>query len=203
MTYYQRNLPHWLPEGETVFLTWRLHGSLPASFLRDLKDQSQASAGRKFRKAEAELDRARHGPLWLKDGRVAEVVVNTINRGAAALGQYRLHAFVVMANHVHVLIDPWLPLKRITDGLKGVSAREANKILRRTGRRFWQDESFDRWVRSSKEFERIRAYIEWNPVTAGLVVRPEHWPWSSATLRASAVGNQDAPAVAYPAPGRK
>ncbi len=186
MAYYERNLPHWHPEGKSVFVTWRLHGSLPAHFLRDLKDEPQSTSGRKFRKADAELDRACHGPLWLKDERAASAVVATIKRGDSPLGQYRLHAFVVMANHVHVLIDPYLPLKRIMDGLKGVSAREANKILSRTGRRFWQDESFDRWVRNGSEFERIRAYIERNPVTAGLVERPEDWPWSSATSRDTA-----------------
>ncbi len=186
MAYYERNLPHWHPEGKSVFITWRLHGSLPAHFLRDLKDEPQSTSGRKFRKANAELDRACHGPLWLKNERVAGAVVATIKRGDELLGQYRLHAFVVMANHVHVLIDPLLPLKRIMDGLKGVSARESNRILGRTGSRFWQDESFDHWVRNGKEFERIRAYIERNPVTAGLVERPEDWPWSSATSRVTA-----------------
>src|ERR1019366_2883690 len=29
MSYYERNLPHWQPEGAALFLTWRLHGSLP------------------------------------------------------------------------------------------------------------------------------------------------------------------------------
>jgi REP-associated tyrosine transposase len=52
MTYYERNLPHWLPEGKTVFLTWRLHGSLPATFLRRLKENSRTRAGRKFRETD-------------------------------------------------------------------------------------------------------------------------------------------------------
>lgn len=85
-----------------------------------------------------------------------------------------------MPNHVHVLIGPKTSLARITNGIKGVSARDANRILGRQGKRFWQDESFDHWVRSAAEFERIRAYIEHNPVSAGLVARPEDWPWSSA-----------------------
>ena len=67
--------------------------------------------------------------------------------------------------------------------LKGVTAREANQILQRTGKPFWQDESFDHWVRSEVEFTEIRKYIEHNPVTAGLVERPEDWAWSSAALK--------------------
>jgi alkanesulfonate monooxygenase SsuD/methylene tetrahydromethanopterin reductase-like flavin-dependent oxidoreductase (luciferase family) len=50
-----------------------------------------------------------------------------------------------------------------------------------TGERFWQDESFDHWVRDPAEWQKIRAYIERNPVSAGLVAKPEEWPWSSAS----------------------
>ena len=48
------------------------------------------------------------------------------------------------------------------------------------GQSFWQDESYDRLVRDGAEFQRIERYIEWNPVKAGLVARPEDFPWSSA-----------------------
>ncbi len=85
-----------------------------------------------------------------------------------------------MANHVHVLLDPKLPLRVITQGIKGFTAREANQFLKRKGA-FWQDESFDHWVRNQSEFCRIKSYIERNPVVAGLVERPENWPWSSAS----------------------
>jgi len=67
------------------------------------------------------------------------------------------------------------------NGLKGVTARDVNSILGRKGKHFWQDESFDHWVRSPKEFDRIRAYVEMNPVSAGLASRPQDWPWSSAS----------------------
>jgi len=67
--------------------------------------------------------------------------------------------------------------------LKGYTAREANRILGRTGQHFWQEESFDHWSRDEDEFFRIIAYIENNPVKAGLVTRPEDWQWSSAAER--------------------
>jgi putative transposase len=186
MAYYERNLPHWHPPGKSIFLTWRLYGSLPRSFLRSLKEGPRSTPGRRFRMADARLDRAKDGPLWLKDERVAVCVMNAIEWGANRLGHYHLHAFVVMPNHIHLLIDPIASLERITNGLKGVSARDANRILGRVGERFWQDESFDHWVRSGKEFERIHAYIERNPVTARLVARPGDWPWSSAANRGMA-----------------
>ena len=98
----------------------------------------------------------------------------------AELGRYQLHAYVVMPNHVHILLDPYVPLAKISGPLKGVAACDINARLGRTGKPLWQDESFDHWIRNSAEFERIRHYIEWNPVRAGLVARPEDWKWSSA-----------------------
>jgi putative transposase len=129
------------------------------------------------------LDTTSTGPLWLKDARIAREVVSAIHRGATDLHQYELQAYVVMANHVHLLITPAIGLPRITKGLKGVTAKAANRILGRTGKPFWLDESYDRWVRSSKEFGRIAEYIERNPVASGLVSRAEDWPWSSARIR--------------------
>jgi putative transposase len=85
-----------------------------------------------------------------------------------------------MPNHVHVLLEPRAPVRGITAGIKGASAREANRMLRRQGKPFWQEESFDHWVRNSAQFEKIRAYIENNPVKAGLATSPEKWQWSSA-----------------------
>ena len=71
----------------------------------------------------------------------------------------------------------------ITGAIKGKSSRIANTILQRTGSPFWQDESFDHWIRSRAEFEETRSYIEANPVRAGLVSAPEEWPYSSAAVR--------------------
>lgn len=133
--------------------------------------------------ADAELDKARNGPRWREDERIAMIVVQTLRKGAEELKQYALHSFVVMPNHVHILIEPKISAARIMKGIKGVSARRANEILGRTNQNFWRDESYDHWVRSEAEFKSIKLYIEHNPVTAGLVERPEDWPWSSASAR--------------------
>ncbi len=178
MTYYQRNLPHWHPDGRAIFLTWRLFGSLPQVFLRDLEKLKRDPA-KQFLVADQMLDAGSTGPQWLGDPAIADHVVATLIRGRD-LGHYRLQAYVVMSNHVHVLIEPLVPLARITNGMKGVSAHAANAILIRSGKHFWQDESFDHWIRNDVQFERARNYIERNPVRAGLVVRPEEWRWCSA-----------------------
>jgi REP element-mobilizing transposase RayT len=89
-----------------------------------------------------------------------------------------------MPNHVQLLILPKEPLPVITRWLKGSTARSANRLLGRTGQPFWQEESFDRWVRNDREFERIARFIEENPVSAGLVNAAALWPWSSAGWQA-------------------
>ena len=184
VTYYERNLPHWHPPAASIFLTWRLYGSLPKPLApQGPKSSAGETFSQRFRRMDAVLDRAVNGPVWLTDGVVAECATVVIERGAGELRHYRLHAFVVMANHVHLLMTPLRPLSRITNALKGASARECNKILKRTGNHFWQDESFDHWVRTPNEFEKIRRYIEQNPVAAGLANAPADWPWSSAFRR--------------------
>ena len=90
-----------------------------------------------------------------------------------------------MANHVHLLIRPLIAPDRLLKSLKGASAREANRLLGRTGEPFWQKESYDHCVRNQIEFEKIRMYIETNPVKAGLVRNPEGYPWSSAGVEMS------------------
>ncbi len=64
--------------------------------------------------------------------------------------------------------------------LKLFTALEANRILSRTGRPFWQAESYDRLVRNDRELDPIGRYIEMNPVTAALIPAPHQFFWSSA-----------------------
>ncbi len=126
------------------------------------------------------LDLGRTGPMWMKNDAVAKLVSDALRYGETARGFYRMLAFVVMSNHVHLLIETIEPLQKITRLLKGCTARCANLALGRTGQAFWQDESFDHWVRNPAELERIIHYIENNPVKAGLVNHAEDWAWSSA-----------------------
>jgi REP element-mobilizing transposase RayT len=191
MSFYQRNLPHWHPEGAALFLTWRLHGSLPRSSQAPLEPpRQQTTAGRAFRSWEAVLDAAGAGPTWLNQPRVASVVVSTLRRGASEQRLYRWAAFVVMPNHVHVLREPWAAVPRITQWIKGNAAREANRVLGRSGVLFWQHESYDRWVRNDHEYQRIVRYLEFNPAAVGLTTAIEHWPWSSASVGPASVARQ-------------
>jgi putative transposase len=205
-SFYRRSLPHWHPEGATVFVTWRLFGSLPPKTIEryllackllernhqktlEYQETLQLRKSRRlFAFIESVLDRPSEGPLWLKQPKIAGMVQNALLKRYASL--YVLWAYVVMPNHVHVLLRPkWrdndrpIRLAHITQRLKGATAIEANRVLGRRGSKFWQPESFDHWARDEREFHRIVWYIENNPVKAGLVSSSEEWKWSSASER--------------------
>ena len=92
-----------------------------------------------------------------------------------------------------MLILPKITVAKTMRWLKGSTARRANQLLERTGQPFWQDESYDHWVSSRKEFDRITAYIEENPTSAGLM----DWPWTSGVWQAKppAPPNADPPSA--------
>jgi REP element-mobilizing transposase RayT len=188
-----------------MFLTWRLYGSLPRNLEIGRSETCPTTEGRRFLMLGRQLDAAKSGPTFLKHPEVASAVAKTLLIGEREWKLYELFAWVVMSNHVHVLLKPCKPLREVTRAIKSTSAREANIILGRSGR-FWQDESFDRWVRDGKEFARIVQYIEWNPVRAGVVEGVEQWHWSSAA-KAWQVGdlphylpNSDTPANVHGSP---
>jgi putative transposase len=134
MPEYRRRLPHIQPEGAWLFVTWRLHGSLPSS----PPLARFATAGEKFAALDRALDRDRRlayrktpaSPTWFQPPFAMVNVRQDL---------YELLAWVVMPNHVHLLIQPRVTLSRITHSLKGSTARKANLILGRTSEPFWQE----------------------------------------------------------------
>ena len=173
----RRRLPHWRPDGRPLFVTFHLHGSLPEC---RYPPPEHPSAGKAFVWMDRYLDTTRRGPLWLRREEVAGAVSDRIRAGAAEDRLYDLQAWVVMANHVHMLVHPLIEPSERMRRIKGRTAREANLLLNRVGEPFWQRESYDRWIRSVEEFAKVTRYIERNPVTAGLVSTAEEHRWSSA-----------------------
>jgi len=155
LMYWHRRLPHWVPEDSTVFITWRLAGSKPPP----------APAT---------------GPRWLGQPRIAAIFADALLVGESVRRSYDLLAWIVMPNHVHVVMHPIRPLPEIMRWLKAATANRANRVLGRTGTAFWQREYFDRWIRSDKHLASVIAYVEGNPVRSGLAANPEEWRWSSA-----------------------
>ena len=173
----QRRLPHWQPGGVGYFVTWRLAGSLPVAAVADL----WTTRGAAFAAGDRLLDAAPSGPRWLTEPEVASVVVKVLHEGAADK-RYELESWVLMPNHVHVLLKPENTLARQIGWLKGRTAFEANRVMKHSGA-FWAKDYFDRWIRNRNEWEKVIRYIERNPVKAGLCKSPEDWEWSSAHQR--------------------
>jgi putative transposase len=83
--------------------------------------------------------------------------------------RYHLGDFVVMPNHVHLLVCllGTTEIEAQSTSWKKYSAGEINDRLSRRGR-FWQEESFDHLVRSAEQFEHLKRYIATNPERARL-----------------------------------
>src|ERR1700677_1291249 len=140
------------------------------------------SAGRAFLVLDREVDQAAFGPVWLQDARVGRVVAEALLYGQSGRHFYQLRAWVIMPNHVPVLLLPKMSLPVIMRWLKGSTARAANLILGRTGEAFWQDESFDHRVRDEAELDRLVQLCGVQPGKRRPGGQSHAWPWSSAGL---------------------
>ncbi|MEW6210451.1 MAG: transposase [Acidobacteriota bacterium] len=149
--FYRRYLPHLQPRGATFFITFRLAGSLPKSVLErwDREKWQAARSGvsrkveeemhrRHFREMESLLHKAEQGPLWLGEERIADIVDEGLRYRDGKV--YRLDAYCIMPNHVHIVFAP-MPeddegdhsLAKILHSLKGRTSRRANQSLARAG----------------------------------------------------------------------
>ena len=191
--FYKRRLPHIQIAGSTYFITFRLVNSLPLEALDRLAEerqkinqlpQSQKEAANQawFTQYDDYLDKALCGDLHLKNQQIADMVADSIHFRDGKV--YDLISYCIMFNHVHLICTPlfkekdiYFGLAEILHSLKRHTAREANKILQRNGA-FWQDESYDHFIRNESELERTVKYILYNPVKANLVKEQTDWKWS-------------------------
>lgn len=185
----RRNLPHWEYPGATYFLTFRLHDSLPAGLLRGLQIQRAAwfrannlqdqrgldgltpelrkEYHRRFTAQEQQWLDEGHGRCLLRRPKLRSYVEGALLHFDDV--RYLLDAFVVMPNHVHVLVLPLAghTLSDITASWKKFAARQINAALAERGA-LWQPESYDHIVRDCEQLNSYRKYIANNPVKARL-----------------------------------
>ena len=184
-------LPHFDQPGLIQAITFRLADSLPVHVVAALAEEldEETSAARRAR-VEAHLN-AGYGGCSLRDPRIGKLVENAFIYFDGV--RYRLIAWVVMPNHVHVLVEIFegYPLDTIIHSWKSYTANEANKMLNRKGR-FWYPDYYDRFIRDERHFNNAVRYIHENPVQAGLVENPEDWPFSSARDWQTRQAGQDA-----------
>lgn len=174
-------LPHLNVNLSTQFVTFRLADSMPQVLLNKWRSETDSGAidDVDFRKRiEYYLDRG-YGSCHLNDRRIASKVRESLLHFDGE--RYRLVAWVIMPNHVHVLIEllDENELPDVMHSIKSYTAHEANKILKRSGQ-FWFVESFDRYIRHARHYHATVRYIENNPVKAGLCDEPAEWEFGSA-----------------------
>jgi len=159
-------------------ITFRLADSLPAKLrsewhgLLPVKSSSQRSG------MQAYLDRGR-GSCVLRNPEVAKVVEGSFLFGDGP--RYRLLAWVVMPNHVYVVVEmvAGVRLASIVQGWKSFTAHRVNRMLHRQGP-LWSRDYYDRYIRDEDHLRNAILYVHNNPVLAGLVKDPGDWPFSSA-----------------------
>jgi REP element-mobilizing transposase RayT len=177
--YVPRALPHFDSAEVAQAITFRLADALPRAVVMARKDETFAAHRRRVAAA---LD-AGHGGCLLRDPALAEIVEAALLHGVGA--GYQLFAWVIMPNHVHALIAPMAD-NRLADIVHAWKSWTAKAINRRRGASgsVWQREYFDRFIRDDPHFAAAVAYIEENPVKAGLAAQPADWRFGSAWRRA-------------------
>jgi len=115
----------------------------------------------------------------------ADIIVAKLQHYRDA-GAYQLHAFVLMPNHLHVLLTPssTTSVEKAMQLIKGASSHEIHKQLG-ARREIWQSGFHEATIRDAADYLSKIRYIHQNPVAAGLAPTPEDWAWGSASARYS------------------
>ena len=192
-------LPHWDQQGRTYLLTFRLADSVPADLLRQhrLDEAAWGALNPEPWTAEVELAHAKrftgaierwldqgHGACLLRRPECAAIIANALQHFEGQ--RTRLHAWVIMPNHVHVLTEilEGYSLPDLMESWKGYMARAINAHLGRSGT-LWQKGYHDRLIRNWDHFRNVVRYIRDNPKKAAL--KSGEWIAGESAL-ATAVG---------------
>jgi len=175
-------LPHLDAANELQAVTFRLVDALPRKVVEGWKREllnHPEKQDQLLRQKIAQFEDSGYGSCILKIPEAAELVQRAFLHFDSE--RYRLLEWVIMPNHVHILIHchTGFPLGDIVRSWKTFTSREINQTLGRTGK-LWANDYHDRYIRDLDHLANIRAYIRNNPVKAGLCGKADDWAWSSA-----------------------
>lgn len=171
------NLPHWTQYGKITFVTFRLVDSLPQDVIDNIKTEYESIKQRLLKEGcqkELELLKAKrhnqlekyldkgYGSCLLKTKQYRDIIIQTLEHDNNIM--YELHSYVIMPNHIHLLVEPigQATIQQITQTIKSVSAHKINNYTNLTGS-IWQKEYFDRIIRNEDHYNRVINYIRQNP----------------------------------------
>ena len=182
---HQGNLPHWQQQNVWYFITFRLADSIPAAVVEQIKkerelwlkkhDKINLTSEQKrdyyklFSERTENLLNAGKGSCVLKDEKIAKIVSEALLHFNNQ--RYILDEWVIMPNHVHILVKPLEGhlLPEILHSWKSFTANEINKVTGNKGQ-LWMHESYDHIVRNEKALMALRRYIWDNPVKSGITL---------------------------------
>lgn len=188
--FHKRNLPHVYSDESIYFITTRLKDSLPLSKILELKNRPHLksvpkSKSDKYYKDrlllkyyDELLDKGEFGEAILSNKDVAIIVYNSLLHNHNK--DYIIYCFCIMPNHFHIIfrqLENARSIDQIMKSIKGFSAREINKLLKRKGS-IWQSESFDHIIRDEDELYRAMDYVIMNPIKGGLVENWREWQFT-------------------------
>jgi REP element-mobilizing transposase RayT len=176
-------LPHYDSAWEIQSISFRLFDAVPNHLLIQWRQEVALNPANKALRIRIEsYEDAGYGQCFMNDFRIAELVEGALLYFDKA--RYRLVAWCVMPNHVHALIEMYSRalLEEVVHSWKSYTSKQANKILQRNGQ-FWMEDYYDRFIRDENHLNDAIAYIEQNPVKAGLVSNAIDWKYSSAGRR--------------------
>ena len=181
--WYRRFLPHRDEPGIIQFITYRLADSIPSTLLVQIENEIRSVSPKQMdaerrRKIEKMLDMG-HGSGILRNPRAAECVITGWKHFEGK--RYNLIAWVVMPNHVHVLIRQFegQSMAKIIQSWKSFTGRQLKAEFPHVcvNGQFWLREYWDRYIRDENHFRKAVEYIQMNPVKAGLAATPADWPY--------------------------
>lgn len=181
---HTRNLPHWAANRTLIFITYRLVDSMPAAKLRQWQAErdewlrlhpepwDETTASEYYDTFSVKLDEmldAGYGSCVLARDDCRNIVIENLLHFNGE--RYVLHAFVVMPNHVHVVMEivKCEDLTKVVHGWKSYTAKRINKVVGSEGQ-VWQSEYYDRLIRNVEHYTRTIEYIRKNAHVAECVI---------------------------------
>jgi REP element-mobilizing transposase RayT len=207
--YHSSNLPHWQQKNVWYFVTFRLADSLPAETVEEIKKERELwlIKHRKNNNEPFSIEELKEyyrlfservekllddclGSCVLRQEKIAKIVADALMYFNKK--KYILDDWVIMPNHVHILVKPIneYTLTEITHSWKSFTANEINKVLGRSGQ-LWLHESYDHIVRNERAFYAIKNYIRNNPIKANLNLPSSAQSWTYKSTDSSSTDSTD------------
>ena len=176
----------------TAFLTFRLHGTIPAATGRELATglrtaretgtDHQHAQKQFFARFDAVLDRAPIGAGYFENEQVAEVLAGELMMLEET--GFVVHGFAILPNHAHIVLHlpagSNLSFAKAIDLLHLRTSTACRRLVRPKippEAEFWQVGWFSYDVQDEAELTRVLAYVRGNARQAGLAARFQAWPY--------------------------